>query len=300
MLITHSILAKKYFKPKYQEIISNTAWNQEIIRQKLSSIFNLRNAHEIILLIEKKEFKKIPVKKLVAYFLLSRPSNLATFIPLAFRLISWKKTLTAHPLISFIGPDGAGKSTMVKALQEHLQKVERKPSVVYIGRGKGYMLPIWGLGRRYKEYEKKKNATTPKKNSVKREITYNLAAVIFTLDLALRYLVSVFPKRRTQHIVITDRYCSDIYLMKHVQKGIRSFLFNLFPKPTITFYLYNNPELLRQRRPQESVEGLQRQLALFQELQPKLKAIPIKTDDYNQTKEKVIVEVNRYLLRNWY
>ena len=67
-------------------------------------------------------------------------------------------------------------------------------------------------------------------------------------------------------VVITDRYCSDILLMKNVPLGLKRSLLKLFPKPTITFYLYNSPRILHQRRPQESVEELSRQLKLFEEL----------------------------------
>mgnify|MGYP001558396450 CR=1 FL=1 len=299
MLITHSILGKRHFKPKYQRIISETQYDQEAVIKNLGLIFNKSYAEKILSLVQKGEFQAIPIKSLLANFL-SRPSNLIIFIPLTFRWIAWKKPLGAYPLICFIGPDGAGKSTMAKELQEHLCNTKRKTSIIYVGRGKGYVLPIYKVGRKYKENERNKTLKNSTVNYLKRDLAYTSAAVIFTLDLALRYLFSIFLKRRMRCIVITDRYCSDIYLMKHVPKSMRFFLLNLFPKPTVTFYLYNNLEALLERRPYESLAGLQRQLSLFAELCPKLNAIPLKTDDYRRTKEKVITEVNRYLLTNWY
>lgn len=301
MLIVHSILGKRYFKQKYREIISSASYNKNMVLGKLSAVFNPKNARKIIDLIENKEFEKIPCNYLVASFLLSRPSRWCTFAPLAIRWAAWKKPLSAYPLISFIGPDGAGKSAMTEELRGHLQKRNRKAAIVYTGRGRGHILPISTLGRSYKRKEKNKDIWSPEeKISLKKRMTYTLSAPIFSIDLWLRYLISIFPKRRTGSIVITDRYCSDIYLMKNVPKCVRAFLFSLFPKPTFTFYLYNTAEILHQRRPKEPLKELQRQMDLFAELQPKLGAVSLKTDNLAKNKEAIIQEVEKYLMRNWY
>jgi thymidylate kinase len=108
------------------------------------------------------------------------------------------------------------------------------------------------------------------------------------------------PKRRSKTIVVTDRYCSDLLLMKYVPLSLKKALLSLFPKPTLTFYLYQDPEILHQRRPQETVEELQRQLSLFAELKRNLQPIEIKTRDVEKDVALVITTVLTYLYQKWY
>lgn len=300
MLLVHSVLGKRYFKSKYQHILASLSYDKEYVWKKLSEVFSPTIARTLINSAVRGSLPLVSTKYLVLRFLFSKPKRLGIIIPLFFRWLRWKKFFKAYPLIVFIGPDGAGKSTQVQSLGQFLQKKRRRVAIVYMGRGRGQILPFGALGRAYKRAEKKRDAARHKGISIKKRIVYTLSAPIFTLDLLLRYVVSIFLPRRRRTIVITDRYCSDIYLMKYVPWWFKKRLFSLFPKPTLVFYLYNESCMLHERRPEEPVEELERQMRLLGKISQTMNAIMIKTDDKEKVRKEIMQRVFEYVLKEWY
>lgn len=171
--------------------------------------------------------------------------------------------------------------------------------MVYTGRGRGQILPFAMVGRRYKHKEKIRDSTQ-KPILWKRKLLYMASAPLFALDLGLRYFTQIMPARRARTIVVTDRYCTDIWLMKHVPLLLKKILLFFFPEPTLTFYLYNTPQVLHERREEEPIEELQRQLFLFSRLEEMMPTIKIKTDHKEKSITKVLETVMAFLYRNWY
>ena len=60
-----------------------------------------------------------------------------------------------------------------------------------------------------------------------------------------------------------------------------------FPKPTLTFYLYNKPEILYKRKKEHTIEELKRQMKLFDYLQKNFKAEKIKTDNISRNTKEI-------------
>jgi len=309
MLLVHSILGKRYFKPKYQEIISSLlergSIDQHLLVQNLSVLFTKNMAKKILSLVKLKQFENIPIASLVLIFVFKKIKNVATLAALMVRWIKWKRPLTPYPLISIVGPDGAGKSTLVHSLQVYLKENKRKPIVVYLGRGRGNILPFTSLGRKYKSAEKKRDTqissnstfTSSSPISFRRSFLYTLSSLLFVSDLLLRYWLLVFPLRIRKKIVITDRYCTDIILMKNVPFRWKKMLYSLFPTPTISVLLYNTPEVLHQRRPAETIQELQRQMEIFNKLDYDLR---VETRSFEEDKQKVLDFVMTKLLVDWY
>ncbi len=297
MLLTHSILGKRYFKAKYQKILSSLIIDENYVIQKLSAIFTKKIAQNLLNNVKNNKFSKIPVFPLVLFFIFKNRSRVAAFTSLSFRWLAWKKPLTPAPLISILGPDGAGKSTLVQALYHHLIQRGKMVSIVYTGRGKSHLLPITRLGKAYKRIEKKQDAGLRKRTSLPRKFLYTLSAPLFTLDLLLRYSFHIFPKRRLHRIVITDRYSFDLMLMKHVPFSFRRFLVSFFPKPTITIFLYNDVDELLKRRPLENKENIEHQLQIYHTFTYSLK---LKTSSLEDVHRTVIEYVDTYLLKNWW
>src|SRR3989338_1714045 len=121
MYVAHSILGKRYFKSKYQRIISSMKYDRNEVLAALSSIFNRRKAATILDLVEQQKFERIPTYSLAAYFVMKKLGHIITFLALCGRWLRWKRFFTPAPLISVLGPDGAGKSTLVSSLREHLE-----------------------------------------------------------------------------------------------------------------------------------------------------------------------------------
>ncbi|MEK6950823.1 MAG: hypothetical protein AABX13_03830 [Nanoarchaeota archaeon] len=307
MLLVHSLLGKRKFKPEYQQRLQQlySKIDLPLVQQQLTIIFNHRIACWLLLQVSRGNFTSIIRRKywLILSFLGKSSQRLSTFLRAYVRFLWWQDHLDPYLLISVIGPDGAGKSTAADSLYSCLREYRRKVALVYFGRGRGNVLPITRLGRRYKHHEKQRDRRWDQRHHPSRwgrTMLYTLAASIFTLDQLLRYWFSVMPKRRSKTIVVTDRYCSDLLLMKHVPLALKKALLTLFPKPTLTFYLYQDPAILHQRRPQEPVEELQRQLSLFAELKRDLHLVKIKTRDIEKDGELVITTVLTYLYQKWY
>lgn len=307
MLLVHSILGKRYFKPEYKEILSSLIYKVDstYVIKRLSEIFSFKRAKGVYNLIAEDKFEELLKTNYLLIFLFVGKSvkQISTLVKLSLRYMKHTKvTGRSYPLISIIGPDGAGKSSAVEMLASYLRENRDKVSVIYTGRGRNHLLPISKIGRKYKNKERMKDGVKkPSHSNLNyRAFIYTLTAPLFAFDLLLRYVLIMLPKRRNRNFVITDRYGSDIYLMENVPVIIRKSLLRLFPKPNLTFYLYNTPEVLHQRRPEESIEGLKRQLKLFGELETYLKPIKIKTDDPEKMKEIIFQETMAYILHNWY
>ncbi len=300
MLLVHSILGKRHFKLEYREELQKlfSHISKDYVQDRLKAIFTLCAARKLLDLVCKNNFDAIINRKnkYILTFLL-RKQRLLTFIPLFFRWLRWKRFLQPYPLISIIGPDGAGKSTLAAALADYLRGHHRRVEVIYTGRGRNQLLPFGTLGKKYKQVEKKKDSRS-KPILWKRQFLYTLAAPVFALDLWLRYWLQIFPARMQRKIVVTDRYCSDIILMKHVPLRFKRFLLWFFPIPTMTFYLYNTPEILHQRREEESVEELERQLGIFEQMHGHLKVKKILTE--GKVSKEVFTLVINYLYTEWF
>jgi thymidylate kinase len=189
------------------------------------------------------------------------------------------------PVISFIGMDGSGKTTATSKMVNLLKAHRIKGELVYVGRGRGNILPIQFFGRKYKRREKLIDSNMKINDNVKfsRKVVYSLAAPVFYLDFLLRYF-KVFVSRRTKKLVITDRFATDFLIMKNVPLWLRKLLYILSPKPTAVIYLYNSPEILYRRKPGHPAGDLERQEKLYSGVLKQVKKVHIiKSLNENQT-----------------
>ncbi len=305
MLMAHSILGKRFFKPKYQQILKTLHADKEKISVELSRIFTRNIARQLLEKAEAGNFTAIKPFFPLSIFVCKKPKRIGTLAALSWRwLLQKKNPFQMAPLISIVGPDGAGKSTLVQALREALEKTGRKAAIVYVGRGRQNILPFSSMGRAYKRAEKQRDAqkemigkNKEEKRHLLRSVLYTLMAPIFAIDLYLRFLFTILPLRLKRTIVITDRYCSDILLIKHVPLAVKKMLVKLFPKPTLSILLWNTPEILHARRPEESIAELQRQMDIFNTQQYSLQ---VRTENGKADTEKITSFVLAELMKRWW
>ena len=183
------------------------------------------------------------------------------------------KVIVGAPVVSFIGMDGAGKTTATSKMINLLKDHRIKSELVYVGRGRGNMLPIQFFGRKYKRREKRIDSNS-RNDDIKfsRKIVYSLAAPVFYLDFLLRYF-KVIVARRTKKLVITDRFATDFLIMKNVPLWLRTLLYVLSPKPNAVIYLYNSPKVLYKRKPGHPAGDLERQEKLYTSVLRKVKKV---------------------------
>jgi thymidylate kinase len=184
------------------------------------------------------------------------------------------KLILGSPVISFIGMDGAGKTTATSKMVELLKEHRIKSELVYVGRGRGNILPIQFFGRKYKQREKRVDSNSKKNDDIKfsRKVIYSLSAPVFYFDFLLRYF-KVFVARRTKKLVLTDRFATDFLIMKNVPLWLRNLLYLLSPKPNAVIYLYNSPKLLYKRKPDHPAGDLERQEKLYASVLEKVKKV---------------------------
>jgi len=192
-------------------------------------------------------------------------------------------------LVSFIGMDGAGKSTIVRAIHKTLENKGFKVSSVYIGRGRANLLPIQFFGKLYRKAGGiESNVAVKGKTFEKISIMHTLAAPIFAADLLLRYFFVIVPKLIINDFVITDRYSTDILLMNKVPMKLKKFLYYFFPKPNKIIYIYNTLSILHKRKPEHPLEDLKRQEKLFAKIFSFVKVHKIKNDKLNNSISQII------------
>ena len=197
-----------------------------------------------------------------------------------------------HKIISFIGMDGSGKTTLTNKLIKDLSKKGYKTKYIYSGKGRKNILPIQFFGQRYVKNQEKKTKnkrTTPKE--IKISLIRTLSAPIFAFDLFLRYLFVILPKIFKYDFVITDRYSTDILLMAKVPFGLKKFLYFFLPRPNKIFYIYHDLKVLNRRKPSHPYEDLKRQEKLFRKILRKIKHIPIKNEKIEESLNQIEKEI---------
>ncbi len=300
MLLLHSILGKRRFKPEYRSILSKLGIQPDYVAARIKAIFGARLAKKMVRLAGSKRFDELLRMKyyLIPYFIFRSFKNSVIFARLFLRWLRWKRFFVPYPFIAIMGPDGSGKTTAVAGLDKVVKNCDRKSIIVYSGRGKHNVLPINKLGKNYKKRELESEKAGAPKKSLKKTALYTFSSFFYALDLMLRY-ISVLPKRLNGHIVISDRYCSDIFLMENVPFFVRKGLLMLFARPDLTFYLYNSVEVLHERRGHD-IENLRWQMKNFGLLRKRFDSVDIITINKKQTLEDLGNITLEWLLHNWY
>jgi thymidylate kinase len=168
-------------------------------------------------------------------------------------------------LVAFVGPDGSGKSTVIRTLTERARSIPGlKVRTTYLG--------PWGQMKLTLVPALRKLGITPtvlpsglhlasgthaKDGSKRSQIRSLLKGSVFYaalyVELIYRYATSVFFRVRRGDWVVADRYITDLrYLYKErpiANYGtIRRFLCAVYPKPDLFIVLDNRPDVIVSRK----------------------------------------------------
>ncbi len=298
VIFLHNVLdldkLKENDKDQLYHLLRRSSLDKEYITRKLRKLFSQKQTEHILDLVSKKQFSQLEavMPELKNRF---ESRRLFKIVKVYICGVLWKipYLFKNAPLISLIGMDGAGKTTMAEQLKKIFEKNNIRHAVVYTGRGRYNILPIQLFGKPYKKLEGTFEKKMPRKVSSWKKIIYSIAAPVFALDLFLRYFFIILPKRKTKRIVVTDRYSTDILLMANVPMPLKKFLYSFFPKPTMTVYLWNTPEILHKRKPDHPLEDLKRQEEIYSMILPLLHPLKVKSIELNKTQDTILKELSK-------
>ncbi len=171
-------------------------------------------------------------------------------------------------VIAFIGPDGAGKSTTIKAIQERLKQAGLGGKVAYMGPWGDSVLKLRKIFKPfrpspyrddYKAYDQGKTDQKPGPLKGAAWLKFQFRSLLYYallhVEMQARWFIRVMPMLRQGRVVLSDRYIYDIltgYKNRPMdyQVELREAMCDRYPRPDVGILLDAEPETIFARKPQ--------------------------------------------------
>jgi len=268
-LLLHVLLDKDKVKPFYRDVI--TKFNSGDLERKLEKELGKNQARAIV------QWKEAglpdsdlePLKKKLRLRLKGRYLR-NRLVPRLHKVRRVSRYLTSSKgvLIAALGPDGSGKSTVVEGIEQTLSLGAYPIQVVYMGK-RDTFLPTSHLIRWYfkrKKMKKGNRSSEPeihdlpvenKKNSFSSKIIEILGLTNWFLEQWARYLVEIRPVLAQGGVVLCDRFIYDLADRNRgsvvYSKLFLKFLVTFFPVPNSTYFFWESPEVLYERKKENTI-----------------------------------------------
>lgn len=175
-------------------------------------------------------------------------------------------------LITFLGPDGSGKSSVAAIVESHVN-AGLFTEVVYF-HGSIPILPRLALFKDLLTGNSKEIESNDQNDRLIQQLTGVRYKFIYLFYYALNGLLSrpyVRYLKWRNRLIILDRYYYDYYF----QNGYRwesfrllNMLVKLIPQPDLTIYLKNTADVLFSRKPEVVLSEISRQVSIIDECLP--------------------------------
>ena len=162
-------------------------------------------------------------------------------------------------LVVFLGPDGSGKSTVIRQIATELAPAFRQTEVLHLrprlGLRSGGGNPV----------------TDPHSRAPRGRVASTLKVLYFVFDYLVGYLLRIRPMLVASTLVLFDRYYHDLLVdPRRYRYGGSMWLARavarIIPRPDLWVLLDAPPEVLRSRKQEVSLGELRRQRAAYREL----------------------------------
>lgn len=192
-------------------------------------------------------------------------------------------------IISVLGCDGSGKSTVIDQLINHSPEFEAFRGTEY-----------HHLFATKKKSSGKPPVTNPHDQVSRSWMLSNLKLMYFLFKYIFGYWLIAYPQKVRSKLVIFDRYYYDILVdpRRYRHNGnllLTQFIGRIIPKPDLFFVIDAPAEVLQQRKQEVSFEESKRQRQAYLDLKNKLNHLSI--IDNTQQAEIASFEVKKVLYR---
>jgi thymidylate kinase len=175
-------------------------------------------------------------------------------------------------VISFMGVDGSGKSTLIKKIINKFKKKFKKIKYLHL---KPYFLLI-------------DKSTFNKSPHNFKKLRSNFSSLIVILIWLFQYKIFFFINRRKKNqLIIFDRYAHDLLIdrvrYRHsLSLTLTKKILKLFPEPHLWVFLHASPKVIETRKKELSRKELNRQIREYIKFsKTKKNSILLKTNNNN-------------------
>ena len=184
-------------------------------------------------------------------------------------------------IVSFMGVDGSGKSTLIELLRKKLKNKFRKIKYIHL---RPYLILL----------DKSTVQANPHKSKKTWPILLNFFRILYWL-IIYRFFFYLFANNSKQ-LIIFDRYAHDLmidpirYKFK-LPNRITKFILNLFPNPTLWIVLNAPLKVLEKRKKELPTKELKKQIRSYLNFAKQRKnSIVVNTNNSVQSSLSLIIK----------
>lgn len=191
-------------------------------------------------------------------------------------------------VISFLGPDGSGKSTIINGIKKNNPFINFK----YF-----HLKPI----KTKVDSTKNQIVENPHNEKEYSYIISILKIIYFIIQYNINWFINILPIKVTPALIVFDRYFDDIIAdpKRYRYGGPLKFVEiskKFIPKPEITFVLYGPAPIIHSRKKEVSLSELTEQLIMYKKLTENNDSYFL--IDVNRPVENIIKEVCMKILKS--
>ena len=184
-------------------------------------------------------------------------------------------------IVSFMGVDGSGKSTLIELLRKKLKNKFRKIKYIHL---RPYLILL----------DKSTIQSNPHNSKATWPILLNFVRILYWL-IIYRFFFYLFTNDSKQ-LIIFDRYAHDLIIDPirykfNLPNRITKFILNLFPNPSLWIILNAPIKVLEKRKKELPTKELKKQIRSYLNFAKRRKnSIVVNTNQSTQSSLSVIIK----------